>query len=231
MTYRLHAHKGIYQHRLYKALNRDVFVSLQSDVEYDKLVPYRSSNPRDSLERHKVKVTHAQRARCERECGRFDMAMGVQGTMHMYRRAACTGVACRDGKVFRISRTPSEAMCALGERCATQRWLTTMQLREVPEGKPRTMYGANTTREGSPPKKKTGVRCEGGTSIKVKGMKKINPPSKSVRTYQDWLAARRRRLGTRPHLRQSRAVRRTRSRAGGAMRRRLGHAEDPNASQ
>lgn len=49
-----------------KALDRDregsvlLFVfSFQADVEYDKFVPYRGSNPRDPLERHKVKVAHA----------------------------------------------------------------------------------------------------------------------------------------------------------------------------
>jgi hypothetical protein len=125
--------------------NSSLFVSLQADVEYDKLVPYRGSNPRDALERHKVKVTHTQRARCERERGRFDVTMGVQGAVHVYRRAARTGVARRDGKVFRVGRAPPETMCTFGERCAAQRWLAAVQLGEIPEGTAGKMYGANTT--------------------------------------------------------------------------------------
>lgn len=92
--------------------------SLQADVEYDKLMAYRGSDPRDPLERHEVKVAHTQRARCERESSRFDIAMGVQGAVHVYRRAARAGVARRDGKVLRVGRAPSETVCALGERCA-----------------------------------------------------------------------------------------------------------------
>ena len=134
--------------------NSSLFISLQADVEYDKLVPNRGSDPRDPLERHEVKIAHTQRAWCKRERGRFDIAMGVQSAVHVYCRAARTGVARRDGEVFWVSWAPSETMCALGERCAAQRWFATVQLGEIPKGKTGTMYGTNTAHAGSTPPKK-----------------------------------------------------------------------------
>ena len=101
-----------------------LLLSLQTDVEHDKFMPHCSSNPRDPLERQKVKVAHAQRAWGERERGRLNVGMGVQGAVHVYRRAARTGAAGRDGEVFGVRGAPPETMCALGERCAAERRLS-----------------------------------------------------------------------------------------------------------
>ena len=101
-----------------------IFFSLQTDVEHDEFMSYRGSDPRDPLERQKVKVAHAQRAWGEGERGRLDVGVGVQGAVHVNRRTARAGTARRNGKVFRIGRAPSETMRALGERCTAERRFT-----------------------------------------------------------------------------------------------------------
>jgi hypothetical protein len=87
-------------------------------------VSYRCRNSRDPLERHKVKVAHAQGPRREGECGRLDV--GVHGAMHVDRRAPRPRIARRDGEIFGVSRTPSETMSALGERSPAERRLAAL---------------------------------------------------------------------------------------------------------
>jgi len=84
---------------------------------------YRGSDPRDPLERQKVKVAHAQRAWGEGERGRLDVGVGVQGAVYVNRRAARAGAARRNGEVFRVGRAPSETVRALGERRTAERRL------------------------------------------------------------------------------------------------------------
>jgi len=81
-------------------------------------VPNRGGNPRNPLERHKVKVAHAQWARRERERGRLDVGVDVQGTVYVYRRAARAGAARRNGEVFWVGGTPPETMGTFWERGA-----------------------------------------------------------------------------------------------------------------
>jgi len=68
-------------------------LSLQTDVEHDEFMSYRSGDPWDPLERQKVKVAYAQRVWGERERGRLDVGVGVQGAVYVNRRAARAGAA------------------------------------------------------------------------------------------------------------------------------------------
>ena len=99
---------------------------LNPNRKYDKLVSYRRRNSRDSLERHKIKVAHAQGPRRKGERGRLDVGVGVHSAVYVDRRATRTRIARRDGKIFRVSRTPSETVCALGERSSTERRLAAL---------------------------------------------------------------------------------------------------------
>ena len=101
------------------------------------------SDPRSPLERHKVKITHAERARRERERGRLDVRAGVQGAVHVDGRAtsaatataaattaagtSATAVPSGNGEVFWVSGAPAETARALGERGAAQRRLAALQ--------------------------------------------------------------------------------------------------------
>ena len=87
---------------------------------------HRGRDPWDPLKRQKVKVAHAQRTWGERERGRLDVSVGVQGAVYVNRRAARTGGTRRDGEVFGVGRTPPETMRALGERGSAERRLATM---------------------------------------------------------------------------------------------------------
>jgi hypothetical protein len=87
---------------------------------------HRGSDPRDPLERQKVKVAHTQRTRGEREGGRLDVGVGMQGAMYVYRSTTRTGTARRDSEVFGIGRTPPETMRALGKRSPTERRFAAM---------------------------------------------------------------------------------------------------------
>ena len=123
-------------------------VSLQADVKHDKLMPHSGSNPRDPLERQKVKIAHAQWARSERERCRLGVGVGVQRAVNMYRRTARAGAARGDGKVLRVGRAPSETVGALGERSSAQLRLATVKLGEIPEGEAGAVHSANATRAG-----------------------------------------------------------------------------------
>ena len=87
---------------------------------------YRCRNSRDSLEGHKVKVAHAQGPRRKGERRRLDVGVGVQGTVHVDRRAARTRTARRNGKIFGVSRAPPETVGALGERSPAERRLAAL---------------------------------------------------------------------------------------------------------
>jgi len=87
---------------------------------------HRGRDPWDPLERQKVKVAYAQRTWGERERGRLDVSVSVQGAVHVNRRAARTGAARRDGEVFGIGRTPPKTMRALGKRGSAERRLAAM---------------------------------------------------------------------------------------------------------
>jgi len=91
------------------------------------------------------------------------------------------------------------------------------------------MYGADTREE----EKKTGVRCERDVD-QSKGDNKYatrEGNGEGGRTCRDWIAARQRRPGTRPHRQRWSAVLQTRLRVGDAMRHLLGHTKDLNASR
>lgn len=106
---------------------------------------YRCGDSWDSFERHKVKVAHAQRPWCEGERSRFDVGMGVHSAVHVDRRTTHTRIARRNGKIFGVSRTPSETVSALRERGTTERRLTALQLGQVPQREARSVHRADTT--------------------------------------------------------------------------------------
>ena len=104
---------------------------------------YRCRNSRDSLERHKVKVAHAQGSRREGERGRLDVGMSVHGAVHVDSRTTHTRITRRDGKIFGVSRTPPETMCAFGERGPAERRFAALHLRQVPQGEARSVHRAD----------------------------------------------------------------------------------------
>lgn len=104
---------------------------------------YRCRNSRDSLERHEVKVAYAQGPRRKGERGRLDMGMSVHGAVHMDSRTAHTRITRRDCKIFGVSRTPAETMCAFGERGPAKRWFAALHLGQVPQREARSVNRAD----------------------------------------------------------------------------------------
>jgi hypothetical protein len=108
----------------------------------------RCCNSRDSLERHKVKIAHTQRPRCECEGSWLDVGMGVQGAVYMDRRTPHTRIARRNGKIFGVSRTPPETVGAFRERGTTERRLAALQFGQIPQREARSVHRANTVPHG-----------------------------------------------------------------------------------
>jgi hypothetical protein len=167
----------------------------------------RCCNSRDSLERHKVKIAHTQRPRCECEGSWLDVGMGVQGAVHMDRRTPHTRIARRNGKIFGVSRTPPETVGAFRERGTTERRLAALQFGQIPQREARSVHRANTVPHGRL------VRCVHSWERQGGG--------RDRRTCLDWRAAMRQRRGPHPPHRRWRAARRARGREDGAMRLRV----------
>lgn len=128
--------------------------------------------------------------------------MGVHSAVHVDRRTTHTRIARRNGKVFGVSRTPSESVSALWERGPAERRFTALQLGQVPQREARSVHRANTNRQNW-----------------VRGL--FVGENDKNRTCLDWRAAMQQRRGThQPHPRW-RAARRARGRVDGAMRLRV----------